>query len=168
MDAATVEVMIRVGEGPVTGGSDQRGEDPGGHAAADLAGGVTSPRDEASADARTAQSPTPVASSRAGPQLSARQIGPVTAGPRPATAHESAVLAAIAAAYDVAAQSGSISIRSHDLLRRLNRSARVIRDATARVEQEVRTHPDAASARDALALLNEVSRIGLFYGGSVQ
>jgi hypothetical protein len=87
---------------------------------------------------------------------------------RPATAHESAVLAAIAAAYDLAAKTGSISVRSHDLLRRLHRSASVLREATARVEKEVRAHPDAAAARDALALLDEVGQIGLFYEGPVQ
>jgi hypothetical protein len=74
----------------------------------------------------------------------------------------------MAAAYDLAAKSGSISLRSHDLLRQLHRSASVLREATARVEKEVRTHPDAATARDALALLDEVRHIGLFYEGSVQ
>ena len=104
---------------------------------------------------------------RGGLELSAPPIGTVTAGPRPSTAHDSAVLATIAAAYDVAAKSGSISLRSHDLLRRLHRSASVLREATACVEKEVRTHPDADVARDALALLEEVRQIGLFYEGSV-
>jgi hypothetical protein len=88
---------------------------------------------------------------RGGLDLSAWEIGIVTAGRRPSTAHDAAVLAAVAAAYDGAAKSGSISLRSLDLLRRLHRRASVVRDATARVEQEVRTHPDAAAARDALA-----------------
>jgi hypothetical protein len=110
---------------------------------------------------------------RGGLTLSASsQIGTVTAGPRASTAHDSAVLATIAAAYDLAAKSGSISLRSHDLLRQLHRSASVLREATARVEKEVRTHPDAAPARDALArdaleLLDKVRQIGLFYEGSV-
>ena len=104
---------------------------------------------------------------RGGLDLPAAQIGIVTAEPHPSTAHDSAVLATIAAAYDVAATSGSIGLRSHDLLRRLHRSASVLREATAGVEKEVRTHPDAAIARDALALLDEVRHIGLFYEGSV-
>ncbi len=83
------------------------------------------------------------------------------------TAHESAVLATMAAAYDLAAKSGSISLRSHDLLRRLHRSASVLREAMVRVEAEVRSHPDDAAAADALALLDEVSLIGVFYDGSV-
>ena len=102
---------------------------------------------------------------RRGLELSASQFGIVTAGPRPSTAHDSAVLATIVAAYDVAAKSGSISLRSHDLLRRLHRSASVLREATAGVENEVRAHPDVAIARDALALLDEVRQIGLFYEG---
>ncbi len=77
------------------------------------------------------------------------------------------MLATIAAVYELAAESGSLSLRSHDLLRRLHRSASVLREATSRVEKEVRTHPDAAAARDALALLDEVRQIGLFYEGSV-
>ena len=97
----------------------------------------------------------------------ASQNGNITAAPRPPTAHDSAVLATIAAAYDVAAGSGSISLRSHDLLRRLHRSASVLREATARVENEARTHPNSVAARDALALLHEVRRLGLFYEGSV-
>jgi hypothetical protein len=102
-----------------------------------------------------------------GLDLPASQIGTVTAGPRPSTAHDSAVLATIAAAYDLAVKSGSISLRSHDLLRQLHRSASVLREATARVEKEVQTHPDAGAAREALALLVEVRQIGLFYEGSV-
>ncbi len=77
------------------------------------------------------------------------------------------MLATVAAAYDLAAKSGSISVRSHDLLRRLHRSASVLREATARVEHEVRTHPDAATPQDALALLDQVRQIGIFYEGSV-
>ena len=73
------------------------------------------------------------------------------------------MLATIAAAYDLAAKSGSISLRFHDLLRQLHRSASVLREATARIEKEVRTHPDAATAGDALALLDGVRQIGLFY-----
>ncbi len=137
-------------------------------AAAGLAGRVTSPRAGVSADAHhTAEERTMSVVGRRGLELSASQFGIVTAGPRPSTAHDSAVLATIAAAYDVAAKSGSISLRSHDLLRRLHRSASVLREATAGVENEVRTHPDAAIARDALALLDEVRQIGLFYEGSV-
>ena len=136
--------------------------------AADLASLVTSPKGGASADAHhTAEKRTTSMIDRGGLERSASQIGTVTAGPRPSTAHDSAVLATIAAAYDLAAKSGSISLRSHDLLRRLHRSASVLREATARVEKEVRTHPDAAAARDALALLDEVRQIGLFYEGSV-
>ena len=157
-------------EAPTTDGADQRGEgsSPQPCRAADLAGRVTSPRGGTSADAHhTAEKRTTSLIGRGGLELSASQIGTVTAGPRLSTAHDSAVLATIAAAYDVAATSGSISLRSHDLLRRLHRSASVLREATARVEKEVRTHPDAATARDALALLDEVRQIGLFYEGSV-
>jgi hypothetical protein len=100
-------------------------------------------------------------------ELPVSQIGTVTAGPRPSTVHDSAVLATIAAVYELAAKSGSVSLRAHDLLRRLHRSASVLREATARVEEDVRAHPDAAAARDALALLDEVRHIGLFYEGSV-
>ena len=117
--------------------------------AADLAGRVTSPRNGASVDAHhTTEKRITSLIGPGGPELSASEIGVVTAGCRPSTAHNSAVLAAIAAAYDTAAKSGSISLRSHDLLRRLHRSASVLRDATARVEKEVRTHPDAAAAGD--------------------
>ena len=70
-------------------------------------------------------------------------------------------------AYELAAKSGAARLRSHDLLRRLHRSASVLREATRRVENEVRSHPDAAGPRDALALLVEVRQIGLFYEGSV-
>jgi hypothetical protein len=135
---------------------------------ADLAGRVTSPREGASVDAHhTTEERFTSLIGRGGLELSASQIGTAAAGRRPSTAHDSAVLATVAAAYDVAAKSGSLSLRSHDLLRRLHRSASVLRDATARVEKEVRTHPDAAAARDALALLDEVRQIGLFYEGSV-
>jgi hypothetical protein len=136
--------------------------------AADLVGRVTSPRGGASADAHpAAEERTMSLIGRGGLVGPASQIATVTAGPRPSTAHDSAVLATIAAVYDVAARSGSVSLGSHDLLRRLHRSASVLREATARVEKEVRTHPDAAAARDALALLDEVRQIGLFYEGSV-
>ena len=77
------------------------------------------------------------------------------------------MLATITAAYELAAASGPVSLRSHDLLRQLHRSSSVLREATARVEEEMRTHPDAAGPRDALALLVEVRLIGLFYEGSV-
>ena len=157
-------------EAPTTEGADQRGEgsSPQLCRAADLAGRVTSPRGGASADAHaTAAKPTTSVSGRGGFELSASQIGIVTAGPGPSTAHDSAVLATIAAAYDVGAKSGSISLRSHDLLRQLHRSASVLREATARIEKEVRAHPDAATGRDALALLDEVRQIGLFYEGSI-
>jgi hypothetical protein len=127
---------------------------------------VTPPRGGAAADAH--QPPEEAtAISRAGLDRSASNIGTVIAGPRPSTAHDSAVLATIAAAYDLAANPGSISLRSHDLLRQLHRSASVLREATARLDNEVRNHPDAAPARDALALLHEVGHIGLFYEGSV-
>jgi hypothetical protein len=43
----------------------------------------------------------------------------------------------------------------------------LVEAATARVEKEVRTHPDAATGREALALLDEVRQIGLFYEGSI-
>jgi hypothetical protein len=115
----------------------------------------------------TAQKNTTSVIGRGDMEQSASHNGNVTAAPRPPTAHDSAVLATIAAAYDVAATSGSISLRSHDLLRRLHRSASVLREATARVEKEARTHPDAIAARDALALLHEVRRLGLFYEGYV-
>jgi hypothetical protein len=103
-----------------------------------------------------------------GAQLSASPIDIVTGGLRPSTPHNSAVAATIAAVYDLAGRSGSISLRSHDLLRRLHRSASVLREATASVENDVRTHPDATAARDALALLDQVRHIGLFYEGSVE
>ncbi len=123
---------------------------------------MTSPRGGAPADAHhPAEEHT--TSGRGGLDLSASQIGTVTAGSRPSTAHDSAVLATIAAAYDLGAKSGSVSLRSHDLLRQLHRSASVLREATARVEKEVRTHPDAGPARNALALLDEVRQIGIFY-----
>jgi hypothetical protein len=153
---------------PRSPGSDQSGEDPGRSVAADLAGGVTSATNEPSADAPTAPPPAAIVSSRGGRERSAYQIGTVIAVTRPATAHESAVRATIAAAYDLAAQSGSISIRSRDLLRQLHRSASVLREATARVEKEAPTQPDPAAAGEALALLHEVGRIGLFYEGYVQ
>jgi hypothetical protein len=157
-------------EAPATGGADQRGRgsSPQPCRAADLAGRVTFPRGGASADAHhTTEERTMSVVGRGGLDLPAAQIGIVTAEARPSTAHDSAVLATIAAAYDVAAKSGSIGLRSHDLLRRLHRSASVLREATAGVEKEVRTYPDAAIARDALALLDEVRQIGLFYEGSV-
>ena len=157
-------------EAPRTDGDDQRapGFLPQPCRAADLAGRVSSPRDGVSVDAHhTAEEPPTSGIGRGGLELSAPPIGTVTAGPHPSTAHDSAVLATIAAAYDVAARSGSISLRSHDLLRRLHRSASVLREATACVEKEVRAHPDPDVARDALALLEEVRQIGLFYEGSV-
>jgi hypothetical protein len=103
-----------------------------------------------------------------GAQLSASPIGIVTGGLRPSTPHDAAVAATVAAAYELASKSGSISLRSHDLLRQLHRSASVLREATARVENEVRTHPDAVAHLDALALLVKVRQIGLFYEGSVE
>ena len=134
--------------------------------AADLAGRVTSP--SASVDAHhRAERPATSGRGPGSPELSASQIGSVTAGPRSSTAHDSAVRATVAAAYDLAAKSGSISLRSHDLLRQLHRSAGVLREATAHVEEDVRTDPDAAAGRDALALLDEVRQIGLFYEGAV-
>ena len=129
---------------------------------------VTSRRGGAWADAhRTVEKRTTSSIDRGGLELSVSEIGTVTAGPRPSTAHDWAVLATIAAVYELAAESGSLSLRSHDLLRRLHRSASVLRGATSTREKEVRTHPDAAAARDALALLDEVRQIGLFYEGSV-
>jgi hypothetical protein len=157
-------------EASTTDDDDQRGELSSSQRgrAADRARRVTTPRGGAWADAHhMAERRTISVMDRGGLELSVSQIGTVTAGPRPSTVHDSAVLATIAAAYDVAAKSGSISLRSRDLLRRLHRSASVLREATARVEKEVRTHPDAAAARDALALLDEVRQIGLFYEGSV-
>jgi hypothetical protein len=155
-------------EVPATERADQGGEGPGRSPAADLAGRLTSPTDGTSADAHMTEPPSTIASCPGGPELSTSQTGTVTAGHRPATAHESAVLATIGAAYALAAKSGSISIRSHDLLSQLHRSASVLREATARVAEEARTCPDAAVARDALELLDEVGHIGLFYEGSVQ
>ena len=101
-----------------------------------------------------------------GMQLSASPIGIVIG--RPSTADDTAVAATVAAAYELASKSGSISLRSHDLLRQLQRSASVLREATERVEIEVRTHPDAIGPRDALALLVEVRQIGLFYERSFE
>jgi hypothetical protein len=155
-------------EAPTTEGADQRGEgsSPQPCRAADLAGRVTSPEGGTSADAHhTAEKRTTSVIGRGGLERSASQIGTVTAGHRPSTAHDSAVLATIAAAHDLAAKSGSISLRLHDLLRQLHRSASALREPTARVEKEVRAHPDAAAARVALALLDEVRQIGLFTKG---
>jgi hypothetical protein len=103
-----------------------------------------------------------------GAQPSASPIGIVTGRLPPSTPHDAAVTATVAAAYELASKPGSISLRSHDLLRQLHRSAGVLREATARVENEVRTHPDAIAHRDALALLVEVRQIGLFYEGPVE
>ncbi len=63
--------------------------------------------------------------------LNCRQLrsAPFTAGPHPTTAHDSAVLATIAAAYHLAAMSGSFSLRSHDLLRQLHHSVSVLLEA---------------------------------------
>jgi anti-anti-sigma factor len=127
----------------------------------------TSPSGGASADAgHNAEKHTIRTIGRGDTEQLASQTGTVTAAPRASTAHDSAVSATIAAAYDLAAGSGSIGLRSYDLLRRLHRSASVLREATARVEQEVRADPSSAAAGDALALLHEVRRIGLFYEGS--
>jgi hypothetical protein len=178
MDATRVEVMVRQNRGhaPEPGGSAPTGKAvqgareslPQPRPAMDLGGRVTVPKGGGSVDAPDppVRPPTRLFG-RGGLELPATQTGTVTAGPRPPTAHDSAVLATIAAAYDLGAKSGSVSLRGHDLLRRLHRSASVLRDATAAVEKEVRTHPDAATARDALALLVEVRRIGLFYEGSL-
>jgi hypothetical protein len=103
---------------------------------------------------------------RAGPVLMTTRASDIRSEPEAGSLSEvedKAVSYAVAAAYDVARQGEPVGLSSHDLLRRLPRSRRVLEVATTRVKADVAANPDSIVLQRAAELLEVVHRIGLFY-----